>query len=178
MTIIRVNKMRLKLIYILLMLASLAMPAVADEVETEVVFPDPNLEDAVRDTIDKPEGPIYAADLEQIDRLGANKSNIRDLTGLEYCNHLQELWLRRNYITDVSPLAGLTNLENLYLGGNQITDVSPLAGLTNLLKLDLDDNQLTDVSPLAGLTKLQYLDLDDHQDDNQLTDYLSAGWPH
>ena len=39
----------------------------ANEVEKEVVFPDQNLEAYVRDAIDKPNGPINIADLEQID---------------------------------------------------------------------------------------------------------------
>ncbi len=136
----------------------------------EVVFPDPNLEAAIRAAINKPYGPIYVADLEQIERLEANESDIKDITGLEYCTNLQTLYLGRylgrNQITDVSPLAGLTNLQTLGLWGNQITDVSPLAGLTNLETLDLGDNQITDVSPLAGLTNLQILWLED----NQITD--------
>jgi len=66
LTQIGVAKMRLKLIYVLLM-TLLTMPAMANEVEKEVVFPDQNLEAYVRDAIDKPNGPINIADLEQID---------------------------------------------------------------------------------------------------------------
>jgi len=125
--------------------------------ETEVVFPDPNLEAAVRTAIDKPDDPIYARDLEQIDRLEADGRDIKDITGLEYCSNLQYLDLGSNQINDVSPPAGLTNLQYLNLVDNRITDASPLAGLTNLQYLNLVGNQITDASPLAGLTNLQYL---------------------
>ncbi|HPC89416.1 MAG TPA: leucine-rich repeat domain-containing protein [Methanothrix sp.] len=144
----------------------------SDEV---VVFPDPNLDAAIRTAINKPEGSIYAADLVDLNVLHSNSSSIKDLTGLEHCNKLQELHLYDNRITDVSPLSDLTSLTYLDLSGlwqpmgvydKRITDVSPLSGLTNLTWLDLSYNQITDVSPLSGLTNLQELDLSE----NQITD--------
>jgi len=131
-----------------------------------VVFPDPNLDAAVRQAIGKPEGSIYVTDLTVLNRLGATESHIKDLTGLEHCKNLIDLNLGGNQITDVSPLASLTNLQTLSLSDNQITDVSPLASLTNLQELYLERNQITDVSPLASLTNLQWLDLGG----NQITD--------
>ncbi len=134
----------------------------------EVIFPDPNLEAAIRAAINKPEGAIYIADLEGLKSLNANEKSIKDITGLEYCRNLKELSLAINQITNVSPLSGLTNLEDLFLQGNQITDVSPLYGLTNLKTLWLDSNPITDVSPLSGLTNLERLWLTN----NQITDLL------
>ena len=131
-----------------------------------VVFPDPNLDAAVRDAIDKPEGSIYIEDLADLNSLTANQSDIKDIAGLEHCKSLQYLNLWKNKITDVSPLSGLTNLQELYLGENQIADVSPLSGLTNLPELSLFENQITDVSPLSDLTNLQELILFE----NQITD--------
>jgi hypothetical protein len=132
-------------------------------VDGVIIFPDPNLEAVVRAAIDKSDGPIYVADLEQIKvPLNAAGNDIEDLTGLEYCTNLQYLALGNNQITDVSPLARLTNLETLGLEDNQITDVSPLERLTNLQSLYLENNQITDVSPLAGLTNLQILWLGDN----------------
>jgi Leucine-rich repeat (LRR) protein len=131
-----------------------------------VVFPDSNLEAAIRAAIDKPTGIIYAADLEKIVSLTANNSNIKNIKGLEYCTNLGRLDLYDNQITDVKPLAGLTNLQKLRMEGNQIADVKPLAGLTNLQWLGLGDNQITDVKPLVSLTNLQWLELSG----NQITD--------
>jgi len=104
-------------------------PSISDEA---VNFPDPNLEAAIREAINKPEEAIYVADLKGLNSLDALSKDIKDITGLEYCINLQELSLSDNQISDVSPLSGLTNLQELYLLGNQITDVSPLSGLTNL----------------------------------------------
>jgi Leucine-rich repeat (LRR) protein len=128
-----------------------------------VIFPDSNLEAVIRATIGKPNGIIYAADLEKIVRLDANDKNIKYIKGLEYCTNLERLSLSRNQITDVKPLARLKNLQRLALTDNQITDISPLASLTNLRWLYLDGNQITDISPLASLTNLQWLWLSSNQ---------------
>jgi len=122
-----------------------------------VTFPDSNLETAIREAINKPEGPIYSTDLESLIRLEAWSMRITDLTGLEYCLNLQELSLGGNNISDISPLASLTNLTTLTLGGNNISDISPLASLTNITKLRLSHNRITDISPLQNLTELTWL---------------------
>ena len=114
-----------------------------------VTFLDPNLEAAVREAIATPEGPIYPSDLEGLTYLSASGKNITDLTGLEYCTSLTELYLGDNQISDISPLANLTNLTHLGLGGNQISDISSLANLTKLTRLELWTNQISDISPLV-----------------------------
>jgi internalin A len=115
----------------------------------EVDFPDPNLELAIRKAINKPEGPIYVEDLEGLDELYARGRGIADLTGLEYCTDLEELWLDDNKINRVSPLWGFTKLENLWLEYNEISDISPLSGLTNLTEHHLAHNQISDIKPLV-----------------------------
>jgi Leucine-rich repeat (LRR) protein len=121
------------------------------------IFPDPNLEAAIREAIGKPTGDIYPSDLVGLTSLDASERSIANLTGLEYCGSLTYLDLYHNQITDISPLAGLTNLTKIYLWSNQISDISPLAGLTHLTYLHLAENQITDISPLAGLTNLTQL---------------------
>jgi Leucine-rich repeat (LRR) protein len=122
--------------------------------EEIVVFPDPNLEAAIREAIGKPTGDIYQSDLEGFTSLDASYRNIADLTGLEYLTNLTDLHLGWNQISDISPLANLTNLTQLRLSTNQISDIWPLASLTNLTFLNLDLNQISDISPLASLTNL------------------------
>jgi Leucine-rich repeat (LRR) protein len=116
--------------------------------ETEVIFPDPNLEAAIRGAINKPEGAIYAADLEGLNWLDAPSKEIKNIAGLEHCTNLQTLGLLNNTITDLSPLSTLINLQTLVLDDGQITDISPLSELTNLHVLYLFYNQITDISPL------------------------------
>ena len=83
--------------------------------ETPINFPDPNLEQVIRDDIDKSTGNIYESDLAGLTFLIASRQGISDLTGLEYCTNLTDLWLSENNISDISALSGLTKLTSLRL---------------------------------------------------------------
>jgi preprotein translocase subunit YajC len=131
-----------------------------------VFFPDPALEAALRETINRPTGHIYKSDLEGLTSLSASYRGITNLTGLEHCINLVSLDLHDNQISDISVLAGLTKLEWLDLSYNQIGDISPLAGLTNLKWLYLYNNRIGNISPLDNLTKLTYLFLQTNQIDD------------
>ena len=132
----------------------------------EVTFPDPNLEAAIREALNKPEGPITDEDLATLTELDAEGRGIIDLTGIEYCINLQELGLNFNQVSDISILSDLTKLQVLELWDNRITNVGPLSSLTNLEWLRLEENQITDISPLANLTKLWWLWLYNNQISN------------
>jgi len=142
-----------------LMLMALCVMTTHTAQAVVVNFPDPGLEAAVRDAINKPTGDILDTDLvgTGFTKLSANKRGITDLKGLERCTDLTTLGLGGNQISDISPLAGLTNLRVLHLSTNQISEIGPLAGLINLMNLYLDKNEVSDLSPLAGLTNLQWL---------------------
>jgi len=107
-----------------------------------ISFPDPNLEAAIREVIDKPEGHILTSDLEGLTSFGVVGGDITSLEGLQHCINLTELDLRYNQISDISPLASLTNLTELDLRYNQISDISPLVSLTNLSRLYIAYNPL------------------------------------
>ena len=124
-----------------------------------VYFACPNLEAAIREAIGKPTGPICRSDLAGLTYLSAGGSSIADLTGLEYCTDLVQLYLWNNQISDVSPLAGLTSLWQLSLGSNPISDISPLADLTGLWYLGLGNTLVTDLWPLSNLPNLGSLGL-------------------
>ena len=135
----------------------------SSECRPVVTFPDPNLEVAIREALNKPSGPIYASELAELTYLPADSKGIEDLSGLQYCTNLTDLGLGDNQISDISPLANLTNLTDLDLWDKQISDISTLANLTNLTRLDLERNQISDISPLtenAGLSvgDVVYLD--------------------
>jgi Leucine-rich repeat (LRR) protein len=90
-----------------------------------VTFPASNLEAAIRRAVNKPTGNITAADLAPLADLDAPAKLIADITGIEYCVNLSELWLGGNQISDISPLATMTDLTVLWLQGNQISaDIS------------------------------------------------------
>lgn len=124
-----------------------------------VTFADSNLEVAIREAINKPEGAIYLSDIESLTDLAASHRGISDISGLEYCSNLRGLHLDGNSISDIMPLSGLTDLLILILTDNNISDISPISGLTRLESLVITDNNVSDISPLAGLTSLNWLDL-------------------
>ncbi|MCL0102701.1 leucine-rich repeat domain-containing protein, partial [Dehalococcoidia bacterium] len=141
--------------------------SIGDPPAEVVIFPDPNLEAAIRDELGIGPGVgIYRSHLERLTELSASNRGISVLTGLEYAANLTELYLSNNQITDISPLSNLTNLTELSLRGNQIVDISPLSNLTNLTWLGLWNNQIADLTPLANLTNLTVLWLNN----NQITD--------
>ena len=74
-------------------------------------------------------------------RLEARNSNIRNLTGLEYATHLNQLHL-----------GGVIDEDFNFFNSNEISDLSPLSGLTRLELLSLSDNSISDVSALSNLT--------------------------
>ena len=126
-------------------------------IQPVVVFSDPNLEEAIRDELGKPRGPITAKDLAELIELDASGRGIRDLSGIERCINLRRLWLSGNEVEDIRPLGALTNLEELYLDDNRIGDIAPLGNLTELREMDLGDNLIEDVGSLKRLTNLRKL---------------------
>ena len=147
------------------------------EPEASVHFNDFDLESAIREKLEKPEGAITREDLALLNVFMAEKHEICDLSGLEHAINLDWLLLSRNQITDLAPLANLTNLSRLFLYNNQISDVSPLAGLTKLERLFLAFNQISDVTPLAGLGFLTKLYLFDNPIPDEQKVMLKAALP-
>src|SRR6056297_3274167 len=127
------------------------------EGNTVINFADPDLEDVIRNNIDKPTGEIYESDVDEIISLTALSSNIDNLSGIEYLNNLEYLDFGNNQVSDISPLSNLTDLESLDFGDNQVSDISPLSNLTNLTHLYFGNNQVSDISPLSNLTNLTHL---------------------
>jgi Leucine-rich repeat (LRR) protein len=154
---------KLAVILFILLLVSIAFSCTAPAPET-VVFPDKNLEEAIRTALDKPAGEaITPAEMARLTVLPARELRITDLSGIEYCTNLSELDLDMNRISDISPLASLTSLTRLQLSYNQIDDISPLSSLTSLEMLRIWGNQISDISPLASLTNLDNLVLSENQ---------------
>ncbi len=125
-------------------------------------FADPNLEEAVREALGKPDGPLYATDLGLLSSLNASSRDIEDLRGIEDCVNLISLVLEYNKISDIRPLSTLVNLLSLNLNDNDVSDISPISGLTNLSRLYLGGNSLSDedLPYLGNLINLSYLALD------------------
>lgn len=134
-----------------------------------IIFDDPALEAAIRQTLNKPEGDVYEEELSGLTNLETGfdftpnppeGSRVKSVDVLKYCINLTYLELLFNEITDITPLAGLTKLVDLRLGGNPVADITPLAEFTNLESLALFNCQAKDYMPLSHLTRLKNLQLD------------------
>ena len=129
-----------------------------DQLNLVVEVPDPNLRQAIRDTLALPDGvPLTQLEMLQLTELIAWQLNITDLTGLQYATNLENLHLWGNQIKDVTPLANLTKLRNLDLAYNAVESLEPIAGLINLQRLNLTLNRVQDITPLAHLINLEFL---------------------
>jgi len=123
-----------------------------------VQFEDPNLEQVVRETINKPSGPLYLSDVIVITTLEAEERGIVSLEGIQRLQNLIILNFEHNQVSDISPLSNLTNLQTLYFSYTQVSDISPLSNLTNLQTLFLGGgNPVSDISPLSNLINLKSL---------------------
>jgi internalin A len=123
----------------------------------EDLFPDKNLEAAVRQQVfekrNKPD-PLVEADVVNISTVVGKGKKIASLKGLEKCKSLALLDLENNEITDIEPLKDLKLIQSLNLGKNKIQSIAPLAGLTGIQYLVIQDNQVSDLSPLSGIKAL------------------------
>ena len=128
-----------------------------------VEIPDERLRDNLLPTGKAWEDPITQLDMAMRDQLYAQRSEIQDLTGLEYMVNAVSLHLENNQISNLSPLGALTALKGLYLDSNEVVDVSALGGLTGLTHLSAPNNNIADISALSGLTALRHLSLYDNE---------------
>ncbi|WP_242212734.1 NEAT domain-containing leucine-rich repeat protein [Bacillus cereus group sp. BfR-BA-01383] len=98
--------------------------------------------------------PLYTLPLKD---LVLTRNKVKDLSGIDQLNQLQELWIGKNEIKDVTPLSKMTQLKVLNLPNNEIKDITPLSSLVNLQKLDLEANYISDLTPASNLKKLVFL---------------------
>ena len=121
-------------------------------VDTIVVFPDPNLGIAVRQQLglDATEA-ITKTKLAELTYLYAAIKKIADLQGLQHAKNLSYIRLVANNISDLTPLQNLTKLATIEIGSNPIASLKPLSALTNLRYLDVSYADTTDLSPLRGM---------------------------
>lgn len=137
-----------------------------------VIFPDINLEKAVRRAVDKNRGDIYYSDVKNLKELDALARGIKDLTGIENLKGLEWLWLWGNNI-DSSQLKHLKSLDNLVfldLALNNLTYIPANAfdNMTNLQELVLDENNIVEIDKDAfkGLDNLVNLLIEENRISN------------
>jgi Leucine-rich repeat (LRR) protein len=117
--------------------------------EGEVVnIPDPALEALIRESLEKPEGDITAADMSRVTQIvGEYGDPVSDLTGLEYAINLERFMISgSSTLDDISPIKDLKNIK--------------LFSLESSISYGIDDYiPLVDLSPIADYENLEYLTL-------------------
>jgi len=133
----------------------------------EISIPDPGLNAAIRQTLQKPTGPLTEQDLLGLTSLTADDRNITNIAGLEAARNLVTLSLQSNHLANLSIPGGLTKLITVDLSSNPLTSCSFPDGLTNLHRLIIKASQLTSLTLPSDLRVLIELDLSG----NQFTDF-------
>ena len=114
------------------------------EIPNRIGIYEPALENAFRNTLGKPSGPILRLDLQRILKMDASGLGIVETSGFEEALNMRELDLSNNAITDLWQVGDMRELRILDLSNNQIEDISYLSNLTKLVSLDLSGNLLSD----------------------------------
>ena len=137
------------------MLAAISVLMVGCPEDIVVIFPDEQLENAVRSALRKPFGLVTAADMSTLTELDARNLGISDLRGLEFATNLFSLNVSNETATpgsvnDLKPIEDLVNLTFLNLQNNDVNDVTPVAGLFNLDQLLLAGNEIFNIGPIVA----------------------------
>ncbi|MFB4166106.1 CotH kinase family protein [Alteribacillus sp. JSM 102045] len=126
---------------------------------SSVDFADENLEMAVREALDQPEGLIRQEDLQKVDAIDLSYSSIESLEGIEKLITVRDLDLEGNRIEDLEPLEDLIYLEDLNLRGNHVENVSALEKMERMRTLDLRETGIDDLEAISHMTALQDLNV-------------------
>jgi internalin A len=157
--------------WLLVLAVSFVTARAADEAPP--LFPDKNLEKAVRKHVFEKrdnDKPLVEADISTLSTIKADGMGITNLAGLEKCVSLASLELAKNKIKDLSPLKDLKIVQFLTLNDNQIEDITPLGGMKSLQYLELSRNKVKNIEPLTNCTNFASL----YVSQNQITDLTPA----
>ena len=145
--------------FLALTLTSLLVAARAQE----IAIPDLGLNTAIREALQKLDGPLTEQDLLTLTNLNASRRDISNTAGLEAACNLITLNLQINRLTNFSIPDTLTRLTVLDVSVNSLTNCSIPNGLTNLGELILEVNQLQSLDLPADLTGLHRLNVANNQ---------------
>jgi formylglycine-generating enzyme required for sulfatase activity len=141
----------------LLVLTVIVAGCMASADAQEVAIPDAGLNAAIRDALQKPNGPLTDQDLLNLTILDASRRGVLSIQGLEFARNLVSLNLEINQITDFSLPPALTNLAVLNVSLNSLTNSLLPGGLSKLASVTFEGNLLAGFSVAAGLTGLTNL---------------------
>ncbi len=146
---------------------SLVLPvSLVSMVRADDLFPDKNLEAAVRREVFEKRynsEPLTAEDVKNISQVIGKGKGIKSLEGLQNCRAIQKLDLENNEISDLSPLKELKLLQWIDLSTNKIESIEPLSQLVKTQYLQISKNGITDLAPLKDMSNLRSLYASDNK---------------
>lgn len=125
-----------------------------------VVISDPNLEQAIRNALNKTTGDLTTADLQGLTELYATNLGITTLDGFTTASNLVFLDLSYNTLSTVSVGDGFPKLALARFRGNGMTNFTATGLLPSLAQLELSENLITNVAFLQKTPLMTYLELD------------------
>lgn len=130
-----------------------------------VTFSDAGIERAVRNALERTDGSIYLAELEQITHLDAARYGIRNISEIGMLSNLRTLDLSGNPVESLRSVSRLERLEELRVADLGLESAHELvpeegAGFPALIRLNLENNRsLRDITALSRWTALRELSL-------------------
>src|SRR4051812_12055697 len=145
-----ITLMRMKTRIFFGLIVAMAISATVAWGRAQVSIPDPGLEAAIRESIQKPTGPLTELDLLSVDVLSACCRDIKTLEGLEQARNVRVLDLHSNSLTNGAVVNALTNLQVIDFFQNQLSSFVLTNG-SKLTILDIAFNSLTECPLPSGL---------------------------
>ncbi|MFD2370957.1 leucine-rich repeat domain-containing protein [Brevibacillus sp. GCM10020057] len=124
--------------------------------EPAAFLTDKGLEQAIRNTLNKPNGPLTKEDMAKLEYLNIMSASV-DLKGLEFATNLKHLFLNANQVAHLETINSLAALEELSLDNVQTKDIGFLAGLRHLHTLRISGVPVSDITPVGTLPALESL---------------------
>lgn len=165
-----------KILYIILILTSIVSCATDDDNSSNVqmtdspdenpsplitLIPDPVFEAYLisLDIDDVIDGMVLTDNLVTVEEIVVNNLDITDLTGIEDCPNLFNLWLQNCNVTQLNVISNVA-LQFIYFDNNNITSID-VSALPLLEKLSGRDNSLASINVSNNL-ELELLELSDN----------------
>ncbi|RMB62875.1 hypothetical protein EAX61_04675 [Dokdonia sinensis] len=106
------------------------------------------------------DGSVITEQLLLVDQIVVDDLGIEDLTGIENCPNLYNLWLQNNNVSSLN-VSQNTKLQFLYADGNNLTSID-VSNLAVLEKLSLRNNNLSTIN-ITNNPVIELLEVSDNE---------------
>jgi len=132
-----------------------------EEVETKVIFKDPEIARLVREQLNQFDKSLTEKDILKVQKLFINnyEVSVTSLEDISKLTNLKSLNLWKIHIENLDFLENLKDLTSLEIWFSELEDISKLRNMENLEELVLCSNEIEDISVVSNLKNLKKIDL-------------------